>query len=44
MVRDAKREIYLQVSWIEDVSAAASGDHPIKLYDEQGYAALRKVI
>ncbi|ROT81022.1 translocon-associated protein subunit delta [Penaeus vannamei] len=30
------------VSWIEDVSAAASGDHPIKLYDEQGYAALRK--
>lgn len=33
----------LQVSWVEDVATAVSGERPIKLYDEQGYAALRKV-
>ncbi|XP_045603376.1 translocon-associated protein subunit delta [Procambarus clarkii] len=31
-----------QVSWVEDAATAASGERPIKLYDEQGYAALRK--
>ncbi|XP_071532063.1 translocon-associated protein subunit delta isoform X1 [Panulirus ornatus] len=31
-----------QVSWVEDVAYAVSGERPIKLYDEQGYAALRK--
>ncbi|XP_076034972.1 translocon-associated protein delta [Oratosquilla oratoria] len=31
-----------QVSWVEDAATATSGDHPIKLFDEQGYAALKK--
>ncbi|KAK4324842.1 hypothetical protein Pmani_004544 [Petrolisthes manimaculis] len=31
-----------QVSWVEDVATAVSGERPIKLYDEQGYGALRK--
>ncbi|KAG0726578.1 Translocon-associated protein subunit delta [Chionoecetes opilio] len=31
-----------QVSWVEDVATAVSGERPIKLYDDQGYAALRK--
>ncbi|KAG7167672.1 translocon-associated protein subunit delta-like [Homarus americanus] len=31
-----------QVSWVEDVATASSGERPIKLYDEQGYASLRK--
>merc|ERR1711872_76460 len=30
-----------QVSWVEDVATAASGERPIKLFDEAGYAALR---
>merc|ERR1711862_463603 len=31
-----------QVSWVEDAASAKSGDHMVKLYDEQGYSALRK--
>ncbi|KAK7086484.1 SWI/SNF and RSC complex subunit Ssr4, partial [Halocaridina rubra] len=31
-----------QVSWVEDVATAGAGERPIKLYDEAGYAALRK--
>merc|ERR1712002_846530 len=31
-----------QVSWVEDVATAGSGERPIKLFDEAGYAALRK--
>jgi len=31
-----------QVSWVEDTATAKSGDHLVKLYDDQGYAALRK--
>lgn len=31
-----------QVSWVEDAATAVSGERPIKLYDDQGYAALRK--
>ncbi|MPC22584.1 Translocon-associated protein subunit delta [Portunus trituberculatus] len=31
-----------KVSWVEDVATAVSGERPIKLYDDQGYAALRK--
>merc|ERR1711931_42068 len=31
-----------QVSWVEDVSTATSGEKVVKLYDDQGYAALRK--
>ena len=33
---------YLQVSWVEDVATAGSGERPIKLYDEAGYAAFKK--
>ncbi|XP_069686969.1 translocon-associated protein subunit delta [Periplaneta americana] len=33
-----------QVSWTEDVKKARSGDYGINLYDEEGYAALRKAI
>lgn len=33
-----------QVSWTEDVKKARSGDYSINLYDDEGYAALRKAI
>lgn len=33
-----------QVSWTEDVKKARSGDYNINLYDEEGYAALRKAV
>lgn len=31
-----------QVSWAEDVTKASSGDHIVNLYDEEGFALLRK--
>ncbi|GLH15148.1 hypothetical protein R5R35_007587 [Gryllus longicercus] len=31
-----------QVSWTEDLKKARSGDYNVNLYDEEGYAALRK--
>ncbi|XP_034939663.1 translocon-associated protein subunit delta [Chelonus insularis] len=31
-----------QVSWTEDIKKARSGDYNVKLYDEEGYAAIRK--
>merc|ERR1711931_424717 len=31
-----------QVSWTEEISAVASGERSVKLYDEQGYSALKK--
>ncbi|GAB0090568.1 translocon-associated protein subunit delta [Sergentomyia squamirostris] len=31
-----------QVSWSEEVKKARSGDYAVKLYDEEGYGALRK--
>ncbi|XP_063222480.1 translocon-associated protein subunit delta [Bacillus rossius redtenbacheri] len=31
-----------QVSWTEEVKKARSGDYSVNLYDEEGYAALRK--
>lgn len=31
-----------QVSWAEEVNKASSGEKEIKVYDEEGYAALRK--
>ncbi|KFM67359.1 Translocon-associated protein subunit delta, partial [Stegodyphus mimosarum] len=31
-----------QVSWTEDSTKISSGDHGIKIYDEEGFAALRK--
>ncbi|KAJ9599943.1 hypothetical protein L9F63_009771 [Diploptera punctata] len=33
-----------QVSWTEEVKKARSGDYSINLYDEEGYAAMRKAI
>jgi translocon-associated protein subunit delta len=33
-----------QISWTDDVKKARSGDYSINLYDEEGYAALRKAI
>jgi len=33
-----------QVSWTEDVKKTRSGDYSVNLYDEEGYAALRKAI
>jgi translocon-associated protein subunit delta len=33
-----------QVSWTEDVKKARSGDYSVNLYDEEGYAALRKAV
>lgn len=32
----------LQVSWTEDIKKAHSGDYSVKLYDEEGYSAIRK--
>lgn len=34
----------LQVSWTEEVKKAKSGNFNINLFDEEGYAALRKAI
>ena len=31
------------VSWTEDTKIAKSGSHTVKLFDEDGYAALKKV-
>nr|AAS16917.1 16.1 kDa salivary protein [Lutzomyia longipalpis] len=31
-----------QVSWNEEVNKARSGDYSVKLYDEEGYGAVRK--
>ncbi|XP_049784647.1 translocon-associated protein subunit delta [Schistocerca cancellata] len=31
-----------QVSWTEDVKKARTGDYSVNLYDDEGYAALRK--
>ncbi|KDR24467.1 translocon-associated protein subunit delta [Zootermopsis nevadensis] len=33
-----------QISWTEDVKKAKRGDYSVILYDEEGYAALRKAI
>lgn len=33
---------HYQVSWTEDVKKARSGDYSVNLYDDEGYAALRK--
>ncbi|XP_067012758.1 translocon-associated protein subunit delta [Anabrus simplex] len=33
---------HYQVSWTEDVKKARSGDYSVNLYDDDGYAALRK--
>ncbi|MCL4130096.1 UNVERIFIED_CONTAM: hypothetical protein GTU68_025186 [Idotea baltica] len=35
--------VHYQVSWVEDTANAPSGDQPIRLFDEHGYAALKKV-
>ncbi|EEC15348.1 signal sequence receptor delta, putative [Ixodes scapularis] len=32
-----------QVSWTEELSKAASGEYVIRIYDDEGYTALRKV-
>ena len=31
-----------QVSWTKDVKHAKTGDYQVKLYDEEGYAALKR--
>lgn len=31
-----------QVSWTEDIKKVHSGDYDVKLYDEEGYSAIRK--
>lgn len=33
-----------QVSWIEDPAKVSSGDYKVSLYDDDGYAALRKAM
>lgn len=33
-----------QVSWIDDPKKASSGEYSVTLYDDEGYAALRKAI
>ena len=34
---------FFQVSWSSEVATAATGEQIVKLYDEQGYSALKKV-
>lgn len=34
----------LQVSWTEDSKLAKKGQHNIRIFDEEGYAALRKAL
>jgi translocon-associated protein subunit delta len=31
-----------QISWSEEIKKATSGNHEIRLYDEEGYGAVRK--
>lgn len=33
-----------QVSWVDDPAKASSGDYKITLYDDEGFAALRKAM
>lgn len=33
-----------EISWTEDVKGARTGNIPVKLYDENGYAALKKAL
>ncbi|XP_026473794.1 translocon-associated protein subunit delta-like [Ctenocephalides felis] len=33
-----------QVSWTEEINNARSGDHKVRLYDEEGYTAVRKAM
>jgi len=42
IVTKSKEGDKYQVSWTEDPKKVSSGDHLVKIYDEQGYAALRK--
>ena len=41
VVRSADGASY-QVSWVEELKQASSGDRDVKVYDEEGYSALRK--
>lgn len=34
--------VSLQVSWTEDARRAKSGDHSVNLYDDEGYAAVKR--
>ncbi|TRY70963.1 hypothetical protein TCAL_11625 [Tigriopus californicus] len=33
-----------QVSWTESLKAAKKGDRPIRLYDEEGFAAVKRIL
>ncbi|CAB0041146.1 unnamed protein product [Trichogramma brassicae] len=33
-----------QVSWTDDIKKAHSGDYSVKLYDDEGFSAIRKAI
>ncbi|XP_014247319.1 translocon-associated protein subunit delta [Cimex lectularius] len=35
---------HYQVSWVDEISKARSGTYTISLYDEEGYALLRKAL
>lgn len=41
VVKSAETNDY-QVSWTEELNKARSGEHLIRVYDEEGYGALRK--
>lgn len=34
----------LKVSWTNDIKKARSGDYDVKLFDDEGYSAIRKAI
>lgn len=34
--------IYLKISWSEEIKTSVSGERQIRLFDEEGYAAVRK--
>lgn len=36
--------LVLQISWLDDFKKARRGDYAVKLYDENGYGQLRKLL
>lgn len=43
VIRSADGAKY-QVSWVEEVKAAKTGDYSVSLYDDEGYAAVKRVM
>jgi len=44
VVRAAEGNNKYQVSWTKEIKAAKTGEHEVKLYDEDGYAAVKRAL